>query len=66
MLPAKGWTTYDPRLLYRHDYVWCVPEGPIPSVGWEQAREGIDDYRYLRRMQLERRTHGLRRRRRLR
>ena len=29
-------------------FVWCVPEGPIPSVGWEAAREGIDDHRYLR------------------
>jgi hypothetical protein len=48
MLPVKDWTTYDPRHVYRHDYVWCVPDGPIPSVGWEQAREGVDDYRYLR------------------
>ena len=23
------------------------PKGPLPSVGWEIRREGIDDYRYL-------------------
>ena len=48
MLPVKDWTTHDPRWITRHDFVWCVPEGPIPSVGWEAAREGIDDFRYLR------------------
>ena len=34
--------------------VWVLPSrfGPIPSVGWETRREGIEDYRYL--SQLER------------
>lgn len=50
-LYAKDWTGYDPRLTYQHDFVWCVPEGPVPSVGWEAAREGIDDHRYLRTLQ---------------
>lgn len=29
--------------------VWVLPSrfGPIPSVGWETRREGIEDYRYL-------------------
>lgn len=48
MLPLKDWTEYDPSALYRFDFVWCVPDGPIPSIGWEAAREGIDDFRYLR------------------
>ncbi|MBT7840695.1 MAG: hypothetical protein HN742_02430 [Lentisphaerae bacterium] len=48
MLPLKDWTAYDQSALYRHDFVWCVPEGPIPSIGWEEAREGIEDFRYLR------------------
>jgi hypothetical protein len=28
-------------------YVIVGPDGPIPGVGWEGRREGIDDYRYL-------------------
>jgi len=27
--------------------VYASPEGPLPTVGYEWAREGIDDYRYL-------------------
>jgi len=23
------------------------PKGPLPTVGWEARREGVDDYRYL-------------------
>ena len=23
------------------------PKGPLPSIGWEARREGVDDYRYL-------------------
>jgi len=46
--PPKDYTDYDPSYTHYYDFVWCVPDGPIPSVGWEAAREGIDDYRYLR------------------
>lgn len=28
-------------------YVVLSPDGPIPTVGWEGMREGIDDHRYL-------------------
>lgn len=35
-------------------YIWgeskfalSSPDGPVPTVGWEGRREGIDDYRYL-------------------
>ena len=28
-------------------FILPSPDGPIPGVGWEGRREGIDDYRYL-------------------
>ena len=28
-------------------FILAGPDGPIPGVGWEGRREGIDDYRYL-------------------
>ena len=31
-----------------HDYVLTTSAGPMPTVGWEGAREGILDYRILR------------------
>lgn len=39
------WATYDggPAL----SYIYPGKDGPIPSIGWEAIREGIDDYRYL-------------------
>ncbi len=33
--------------------VYASPEGPIPTVGYEWTREGIDDYRYLYTLQQE-------------
>ena len=34
--------------LSRHYARVCPgPKGPLPSVGWEARREGVDDYRYL-------------------
>lgn len=51
-LSIKEWTEFDERWTARHDFVWCTPDGPIPSVGWEATREGIDDYRYLRTLEL--------------
>jgi len=29
------------------NYVFCSPEGPIPTLAWEGVREGIDDIRYI-------------------
>ena len=51
-LSVKDWDDYDERHMMMHDFVWCVPDGPIPSIGWEAAREGVDDYRYLRTLEL--------------
>jgi len=31
----------------RYCYVVLSPQGPIPTIGWEGKREGVDDYRYL-------------------
>jgi hypothetical protein len=28
-------------------FVWPAADGPIPSIGWEAAREGIDDHKYV-------------------
>jgi hypothetical protein len=28
-------------------FVYPSPDGPVPSVGWEGVREGVDDYKYL-------------------
>ena len=33
--------------LARYCYVVLSPDGPIPTIGWEGKREGVDDYRYL-------------------
>ena len=32
---------------WRYGYVMPSAQGPIPTVGWEGRREGIDDYKYL-------------------
>jgi hypothetical protein len=52
-------TRYDNKLdwdtLAEHqgEYIpyYCLampePNGPVPTIGWEAVREGIDDYRYL-------------------
>ena len=34
--------------LLHHEYVLPSPDGPVPTVGWEGAGEGILDYRILR------------------
>jgi hypothetical protein len=31
-----------------HCVAYPTPQGPIPSIGWEGQREGIDDYKYVR------------------
>jgi hypothetical protein len=31
-----------------HCVAYPTPEGPIPSIGWEGEREGIDDYKYVK------------------
>jgi hypothetical protein len=28
-------------------YIYNAPDGPLPSLQWEAAREGVDDYRYI-------------------
>jgi len=28
-------------------YIYNAPDGPLPSLQWEAAREGVDDYRYV-------------------
>ncbi|MFC1509567.1 HEAT repeat domain-containing protein [Candidatus Omnitrophota bacterium] len=40
------WAYYDNRI---HSFVWWRTDEtePMPMVGWEARREGIDDYRYL-------------------
>ncbi len=30
-----------------HAYVLPGPDGPIPGIGWEGRREGVDDFRHL-------------------
>lgn len=32
---------------WQYGYVVPGPDGPIPTLGWEGRREGIDDYRYF-------------------
>ncbi len=43
------WLPYDgkPSLAQVMGFVLPSPDGPIPGVGHEGRREGIDDYRYL-------------------
>ena len=42
-IPDKYRDKYIPRFaLVRLD-----PDGPVPALGWEAVREGVDDYRYL-------------------
>jgi len=31
-----------------HCVAYPTPQGPIPSIGWEGQRAGIDDYKYVR------------------
>lgn len=43
---CSHWAYFDaaPQL----SYIYPDPDkGPVPTVGWEAVREGIDDYRYL-------------------
>ena len=28
-------------------FIYPMPEGPVPSIGWEAVREGIDDRKYI-------------------
>jgi hypothetical protein len=47
---AVPWTGREDDLTeYTHSFNFVCPmaEGPVPSIGWEAVREGIDDYRYL-------------------
>ena len=30
-----------------YSFVWPAAAGPVPTVGWEATREGIDDYKYV-------------------
>jgi len=46
-LPVRDWDAYNPDYQSPFNFVFCVPEGPIPSIGWEGVREGVDDYRYI-------------------
>jgi hypothetical protein len=39
------WKLHSPLEL--HGYVVAGPQGPVPGVGWEGQREGVDDVRYL-------------------
>ena len=44
------WTQCEANLLeYTNtlSYVYPSADGPIPTIGWEAVREGIDDYKYL-------------------
>lgn len=34
-------------ILGERMFALASPDGPVPTVGWEARREGIDDYRYL-------------------
>ncbi len=34
-----------------HCVAYPTPQGPIPSLGWEGQRAGIDDYKYVRMLQ---------------
>jgi hypothetical protein len=42
--PAGAWKDTDD---WQYGYVVAGPDGPIPTLGWEGRREGIDDYRYF-------------------
>ncbi|MDO9542294.1 MAG: hypothetical protein Q7J98_08230 [Kiritimatiellia bacterium] len=46
-LSVKDWDSYNPDYQHPFDFAFCAPAGPIPSVGWEGVREGVDDYRYI-------------------
>jgi hypothetical protein len=45
--------TWDMLAEHEDEYIpyYCLampePDGPVPTIGWEAVREGIDDYRYL-------------------
>lgn len=43
--PFKAAESHIGSLLFSYTYPGA--EGPIPSIGWEGVREGVDDYRYL-------------------
>ena len=46
-----AWQLYDParreQFAWRFEFTYPGPTGPEPTIGWELAREGVDDYRYL-------------------
>ena len=42
--PPGEWKGTD---AWQYGYVLAGPDGPIPTLGWEGRREGIDDFRYL-------------------
>ena len=46
---AKGHTTWHHYAQTGYKYVWVREgdPGPMPTIGWETRRDGIDDYRYL-------------------
>jgi len=46
---ARGHTTWHHYAQTVYKMVWMREgdEGPMPTVGWETRRDGIDDYRYL-------------------
>jgi hypothetical protein len=45
--------TWETLAEHEGEYIpyYCLampePDGPVPTIGWEAVREGIDDYRYL-------------------
>ena len=60
---AASWAYYDNKDWYadadgnvhghprtRLSRVCVSPNGPIPTLGWEATREGVDDYRYAQMM----------------
>ena len=46
---VKGHTTWHHYAQTSNKMIWMRQgdEGPMPTVGWETRREGIDDFRYL-------------------
>jgi hypothetical protein len=43
----KDWSPSQKEVIQPQSFVHPTIEEPVPSVGWEAVREGVDDYRYL-------------------
>jgi hypothetical protein len=47
VVPWKNAESNLTEYTHQFNYIYPTSDGPVPSIGWEGIREGIDDYRYI-------------------